>query len=181
MPWEPQFDKEYHAQMIEMILLTPAITNKEIAEALQLCELTVSLVRRSDMFQLKFRQRMAELQANTDEVVKSRLEGKLARVADAALDNLGLAIENEQKLLEAGASPNTRETRETAEMVLAALGYSRKGAPPAGPAQVVNNTYVVDASALANARKMMRSLGNGPSDGQVGQQVLPALPSPAEL
>lgn len=178
MAWEPQNDKEWHDLMIELIIVQPSITNAELAEALDLNLITIGLVRKSDMFRVKWEMRKAQMQGVTDEVVKDRLQGKMARVADAALDNLQVNISNERKLLDTGAMPSQRDTRETAEMVLSALGYSKKGAAPASAAQVnANAVFIVDKDLLASARQDMRSIGRGSPEEPLGQQLLPPLRS----
>lgn len=178
--WQPARPQEWHDQMAEMLIIDPTVTNEQLAIALELNVQSVALVRRSDMFKLHYRNRLAKFQDKNDERIRERLEGRITRVADSALENLELQLEQQRNLLLSGqVVKEMRDTRETAETVLSALGYSRKGAPPQPPAGQVNNNsvFIVDATLLASAREKMRALTNvieGSSD-------TPALPAPQEL
>lgn len=159
MTYVPKVAKAWHDQMVELILLNPTITNAEIAETLGTTPIAVHFVRRSDMFQLLYRERLAKVQEITNEQLKGKLSGQMARLASVALDTLTEQVDAERELL---LNSPSRGTRETAEMALQALGYmnpprGQMGAPAVGNAE---NVFIVDAELLAQSREKMRSIGN---------------------
>lgn len=177
LKWTPKVERIWHDQMIEMLIAEPTLTNEQLSLGLDLHVQTVALVRRSDMFQLKYKQRLARLEEATNEHVRNRVEGRIARVADSALENLEIQLEQQRNLLLSGQIvKEMRDTRETAETVLSALGYSRKGAAPAQAPQQNNAVFVVDAALLKSAQEKMRALGN-----VTDVEPLPSLPAPETL
>lgn len=137
--------KPWHEALSEYLILNPSATRAQAAEHFGVQPLTVILVCGSDMFKYYHAQRMKTFQNKVDQVAMARLEGKVANLANEAVDLLREKIEIERTVLGIDA------TRETAEMALKALGF---GVRAQGPA-VVNNTIHVTSEDLAAARALM--------------------------
>lgn len=139
--------KQWHEMVIDFMLLNPGATYKEIAEQFGVSPVTVSYVSNSDMFKMRLEERRAKFQSQVDGTAIERLQGKIAGVAERALDLMDEKIQLERQTM------GIEATRETAEMALKALGYGVPRAQSAQSTTVVN--VVVSRDDLARARERM--------------------------
>lgn len=147
MAWEPKKLRVRHEQIMDFMLLHPAATHAEIAEAFECTKEMISMLVNSDLFQYTLRQRRERFEARVDDHVMERLNGRVARLATVAVEKLVEGIE--------GGKIDLDGVRDTCDMALKNLGFGGGGSRPiAAPVQPV--VVVVDASALAEARARMR-------------------------
>lgn len=175
---EPVRNLLWHDLLVEQLLLRPAATNEELSESIGLDKQTIAIMRRTDMFQLKLERRKEEIFGASKERILEKLEGKLARLADKAVDTLTDQIDRERAKMHESVQ---RGTLETTEMVLASMGFlGRRGAVPAGPPSVnIAQAVIVDNTMLEAARQKMRALHAQHPEAveEVGNPAL--LPRPA--
>lgn len=139
--------KPWHEALAEYIIMNPSATKKQAAEFFGVTPQAVILVTGSDMFKHFLARRMQSLRDRVDQTAMDRLQGKVAVVAEQALDVLAEKIELERSNLGIDA------VRESAEMALKALGFGTAKSSPQSPVTVQFNITSAD---LASARELMR-------------------------
>lgn len=149
--WNPGKLRQWHEMLMDFMLLNPRATQIEIAEHFDCHPQTISNVVNSDLFKMKFDQRKQSFQARVDGTAIERLQGKLAGVAERALDVLDEKIQAERLSLGIDA------VKESAEMVLKSLGYGLQ--KPAAHATNVQVNLTVSKADLTEARD--RALAQG--------------------
>lgn len=162
--------------MVDRLLLEPTLTNEQLALEFGMHEQTIAVVRRTDMFQAMLEDRRLHLEAKVDQTVLDKLQGKVARLADKAVDTLTEQLDRERSKLHDSVQ---RGTLETTEMALKAIGLIRTGGAASAPPTVhIDRAVIVDKSVLDEARAKMRALhAQSTSSGEgVGNPTL--LPAP---
>jgi hypothetical protein len=142
--WTPQQLREWHEQLMDMLIANPTATYEQLGAALNVHKQSVMLVVNSDLFQAKLRDRREMRQASVDRSVLQRVED----LAKVSLENLEDKIKKQRHLL------GLDEVRETAEMALRGLGYISNTPRQAAPS--VNISVVVGRDDLAAARSLMQ-------------------------
>lgn len=164
MQWQPQKLQDWHVRVIDLLIGDPTLTSEQVAEHLQ-CNIhpvTISLLRRTDLFRLSLEERRDEISRGVDRHTLDRLTGKVMKLASVAVESLTEQVERERLLSLAAPS---RAAIETCEMALKSLGYI-KGSP--APNVTVQQVVTVDARTLNAARDMMRDAHARPSsEGQL--------------
>lgn len=154
-----------HEQILNWLVLNPHKSMRECADFFGYTQSWLSSLVRSDIFQAALRQRQ-ELVANR---VAQSIPERLSTVAQVALDKLATAVEK---------SEDPEFLLDASDKILHRMGYAPVSArnpggmqPGQQPAQVVNNnTLVIGASDLAEAREMMKAVGAGQLGGLVQDQ-----------
>lgn len=160
MAWEPKDLKVWMERMMDFLILHPRASRSEMAAAFEVTEQTITNVTKSDLFQMRLRQRQAGIAEKVDGSALNRLENKIMGLAENSVDVLSAAMEREQKLVAAGQPGlNLDGVRETCDMALQRLGF---GAPKGPTHQTQVNVLVVDKETLAASRDRMRSLTSIP-------------------
>jgi hypothetical protein len=154
--------KEWHAQVLDFVILNPRATYEDIARKFNCGAVTVASIVRSDIFQA----RLAERRAVTEDAINDQVVARLRTLTHTSLDVLNDRIEKNGDVIPIA------DIRETAEMALRSLGYATQGrvgnTPPSQAPQV--QVVVVGRDDLAEARALMRK--------RVGvRDELPALPA----
>lgn len=171
--WRPMYSRPWHDRLIDYLLTNPGQTTKDIALALGKHPVTVSMVMGSDLFKARYEQRRKAFEVD----LRDRLTGKIAKVAEKALD---LTLERMENKRTAIPLP---ELVDLQDKTLAMLGFGAKGT---GPAQVnvqVNNgaTIVAPVSreALEESRNRLRQveMGRTEAPGELRLQAVEVLPS----
>lgn len=179
--WQPQQLQPWHLRVLDLLVANPALTNEEIAIELQVHPVTVSYLRRSDMFKLALEERQLRLSAAVDNFALDRIRGKVMKLAERAVDTLVVQVDNEHTLAQASQQGVSKGALEGCEMALRALGFIGQGAG-AAPVQQTNisnsNVLVADATMLAEARQRMRERAVNASH---EPRAIEALPAPAGL
>lgn len=136
----------FHREMAQYLVVNPAATNEEIAQAFGYSVSWVGIVRSSDLFKAHLNSLLGRL----DETVIDGVKGRLEQLAQKSLDRLLQKIEVEDA---------HREIRDTAELALRGVGILTKNGSSvtinAGTNQAIFQT--VDAATLAAARAKMLS------------------------
>jgi hypothetical protein len=145
--WQPKKMQWWYEAIIDQMLARPEATKKELADTLGVSYQTILLITNSDLFQMRWTERRAELNsALSDNVV--RLTHK---VATKALDALAERLDERNRV----AFP-TKSLVEVTDKMLSHLGYS--SAPVGQPAPQTNVQINITASkdALLAAQQKMR-------------------------
>lgn len=169
MQWQPQQLQPWHLRVLDLLVANPALTNEEIAVELQVHPVTVSYLRRSDMFQMAFEERQLRLSAAVDNFALDRIRGKVVKLAEKAVDVVTDQLDSEHKRAQAGdATGVSKGALEGCEMALRALGFIGSGGGAAPAAQQLNisnsNVLVADSKMLANARQRMQERADASHD-----------------
>lgn len=150
--WQPQKAMYWYDSIIDDFFANPGTTIKECAARLGRSPVTISLIVRSDLFKARYAQRRDCFNEELD----LRLVGKLARVAETALDLTQEVLEKKRD------SVPLPLLHQIAEGAMERLGYGPKPAQGASaPVQVnINNNQAVTASpnALREAREKLKLL-----------------------
>lgn len=139
--------KVWHQMLADTMLMNPSATDAELGETLKVGANTVATVRNTDLFKAYFDQRRKEFQEQVNGTAIERLNGKLAGLAEDAVDVLRERIEKERVTL------GIDEVRETGEMALKALGFVPK--TQLNKTTNVNNFVSVSRKDLDDSRKLL--------------------------
>lgn len=151
--WQPQKAMSWYDSIIDLMLIEPGISLKDIGAKLNKHPVTIGLIVRSDMFQA----RLAIRRAAYNEHLAAHTVQKLTKVAHKALD---LTLEVMEKK---GDTIPLKQVAEIATSALDKLGYGVPSRSESAPTQVfINNSSaaVASSSALERAREHMRTLQN---------------------
>lgn len=173
--WDPTKLQDWHLRVIDLLIADPTLTNEALAFELKnaVHPVTISVLRRTDMFQMALQARRDNISAAIDAETIAGIQGKLTKLAARSIDTLTGQIEREQLL--ALANP-TKQTTETCEMALRGLGIIKGNGGGVQAVSVQQTTVVqVDNSILTAAREKMRDVH---ARVQPSQSDLPALPAP---
>lgn len=169
--WQPTKMMFWYDHIIDDMLAHPdASDGKDIAARLGRSPVTINLVIRSDLFKARYQQRRQAF----NEDLNNRIQGKLLKVADAALDHTLTALETKRD-----AVPLPILT-DIADKALTRLGY---GVKPAGPSVQVNVQQnggpqvvaPVSADALRAARQNLQTLESKRLTSPNEAQTVPAV------
>lgn len=153
--WTPQQLREWHEQLMELLVATPTLTYEQLANMLDVHKQSVMLVVNSDLFQAKLRERREARQKLLDRTIVERIES----VAKVSLDALETKIKRQRELL------GLDEVRETAEMALRGLGYI-SNAPKVNNQTQIN--VLLSKDDLAQARSLMKPAIDAEDEGASG-------------
>jgi hypothetical protein len=137
-------------RLIDHMLAKPTASLDELSMLLGRTPSYISLVRGSDMFKLRYSQRLREKNAQLNQAINAGLE----KVALAGLDEMARRLENQ-----GGAIP-FQKLAEATDSVLERLGYGRPVPGPTTQVTVDNRQMVVvpvSKEHLAEARASLRS------------------------
>lgn len=143
----------WHNAIIDDILAHPGSTQKAIAERLGKSPITIGYIVNSDLFKFQLAQRREQFTKDLD----ARLIGKLANVAEKALD---LTLDRLEKVQTAVPLALLNDISNKS---LDRLGYGPKAAPPSVQVNVQQNNTTqvaapVSAEALRDARATLRTI-----------------------
>lgn len=146
----------WYDSIIDDLLSHPGTNLQDVAKRLNKSSNTIYLIVGSDLFKARYAQRRAQFNADLDQ----RLTGKVARVAELALDATITTLEKKQD------SVPLQHLKDIGKDALDRLGYGVSRSE--SPAVVVNNHNSVQAVAatqvsgesLARARAAMKLLND---------------------
>lgn len=177
MQWQPQQLQPWHHRVLDMLVADPTLTNEAIAIELQVHPVTVSYLRRSDLFQLSLEERQTRLSAAVDNFALDRIRGKVVKLAETAVDTLTTQVENEHAVARVSQAGVSKGVLEGCESALRALGFIGQGggAPSAVQQLNISNSQVLvaDSRMLAAARQRMQERADA-SHEPVARTALPA-------
>lgn len=165
--WQPSKQMYWYDSIIDDFFANPGTTLKECAARLGRSPVTISLIVRSDLFKARYAQRRRSFNDELD----LRLVGKLAKVAETALDLTQAVLDKKRDSI---PLPLLHEIGTGA---LDRLGYGVKAAQAAAPSVSVNvnsPSVTVSPDALAAARQRLQSVAERPV-------VLDAVPVASEV
>ena len=120
--WQPQKISWWYDAILDLMLLHPEWSKKDIAADLKVTPAAIYLITNSDIFKARFAQRREEFNGRLDGSIHARL----LAVADKSLAIIGDVLEKKRD------SIPLPQLREIAEGALDRLGYGvSKNAPPA--------------------------------------------------
>lgn len=156
MAWEPQKLKFWHRAVMNYLIMNPTATNREIAEEFDVHEVTVQALTSSELFQYDLEQRRREYDDRVDQSFLERIQGKTARLAESAVDELQERIQASRASLGLTGTPTEKTSDVTAVAELAlktiGLGVKREGSA----VQHQTNVFVVSRELLQSSRERMR-------------------------
>lgn len=142
-----------HDLVMNWMLLNPQKSLRECSEYFGYTQAWLSTLIHSDIFQARLKEKQELVFAQ----VAQSIPRKLTAVADVALEKLGEMVAD---------STDPEFVLDVADKALHRMGFAPASArnPAGSPAQhnngpVQNNTFIVGASDLADARDMMRKVG----------------------
>ena len=173
--WEPKQLSAWHIRVIDLLIADPTLTAEQISFQLNggIGPEMITVLRRTDMFKLALRERMENISSAIDGSVTERIDRKLHKLAEKAIDAVSEQLEREQLTRPVGV---TNGAFETCEMVLSKLGYGKGpggGAPIVG--QQMNVVVNVTADDIAAAQAKMRAAHARP----ITEEPTRALPPPS--
>lgn len=166
----------WYDAIVDDMLANPGTSQKETAARLGRSPVTINYIVNSDLFKARYAQRKDQFNDELD----ARLTGKLAQVAEKALD---FTLEALDKKRDNVPLPLLHEISDKA---LSRLGYGPKGSAAVAPTVVVQNNVSASAGvqvpvsreALASARENLRTI-EGIRAGLVPEaSVVANLPAP---
>lgn len=152
-----------HEAILEALIAHPHRTHGDIARMLGYTDAWFSIIIHSDVFQARYRERMAGVYDETQAGIREKLEA----VAHCALDKLGnvVATTQDEKLV-----------ADIADKTLHRLGFAPNKGPAAPVFNQQNNFFPVEPAQLAQARQLMHTKA-----GQQAPENLPTLAAPSPL
>lgn len=142
--WTPARFRYWYDSIIDLLLVEPTLSQKEIAARVGRHAVTVGLIMNSDLFRARYEQRRGEQNAQLTQALNTRL----ARTAIASLEHIEATLQKKRDTIP------LPELVDVADKALTRLGYGPKN--HAAPVQVnVNNQQVVapvTAEQLAESR-----------------------------
>ena len=153
----------WHERIVDWELMNPQLTMGDCALHFGKSETWISRIRNSDAFNEFRDRRIAEHQ----DMVSTSVIDKTEILAKQSLDLLHTRIREEQETIALSF------VKETAEMALKALGYSRGAAAPSGAGGTTIFLGIADPDALARAREKLRLTQNN-EQARLQQNVITA-------
>lgn len=131
--WHPQKFRYWYDNIIDLLLVDPSLSQKDIAHRLGRHAASIGLIMNSDLFRARYEQRRG---AHSDQL-KEKINGKLT---DVAITALGLV--KEQLDLKRTTIP-LPELADVADQALSRLGYGAKDATSAPGSLTVNVGHTI--------------------------------------
>ena len=154
-----------HEALLNHLIVNPRASGTELALAFNRTPAWISTIINSQIFRAKLAERQDTVFIEAVIDVRGKLEG----VANAAVEKLGVCLQNSQ---------DPKYVLDVADKALHRLGYAPSRTPPAPASTTVNqqvNLYgQVDASTIANARAMIGAQARNPQlpDGQAVKELV---------
>lgn len=143
--WRPRYQKVWHDTIIDILLVEPTLTQKEVAARIGRSVVAVSYVMGSDLFKARYEARRLLI----NETLAQAITGKLTRLAVDAIE-----ITHEKLKLQRDKLP-FEDLVDVTDKTLSRLGYGMKTA--ANPAVVINNNQQVVAPISADELEAIRA------------------------